>query len=153
MRFSASSRSALMVALAAAILSACGGTQPMTVTTSTAVQPATRSSEQSFRGYYSAKFTDVVGGTLPFSSLCLQFKPSGAWHSVPPNSFDNGTYLISGNELFASAQAPWSPVIYATLQGSVAATQGSGDYIVMQPTGPLYSGGTFTMTRVGKKHC
>jgi hypothetical protein len=24
---------------------------------------------------------------------------------------------------------------------------------VMQPTGPLYSGGTFTLTRTGKKHC
>ena len=96
---------------------------------------------------------NVVGSTLTFSSLCLRFTPSGAWRSVPPNVFDNGTYLISSNELFASAQAPWSPVIYATLQGTINGTQGSGYYIVMQPTGPLYSGGTFTMTRAGKKHC
>jgi len=39
--------------------------------------------------------------------------------------------------------SPWSPTIYATLQGSINATQGSGDYIVMQPNGDLYSGGTF----------
>ena len=148
-----SSRFALAASLAVLFLAACGGSQPMTAAAGTAVQPATRSSEQPFRGYYSAKFTDVVGGTLPFSSLCLQFKPSGAWRSVPPNSFNNGTYLISGNELFASAQAPWSPVIYATLQGTINGTQGSGYYIVMQPTGELYSGGTFTMTRTGKRHC
>jgi hypothetical protein len=73
---------------------------------------------------------------------------------VPPNTFDNGTYLVSAsNELFASAQAPWSPVIYATLQGTINGTQGSGYYIVMQPTGALYSGGTFTMTRKQNKTC
>lgn len=141
------------VCLAIGMLAGCGGSQPITGATSTAVQPATRARAKSFHGYYSAKFTEVVGSTLPFSSLCLRFTPSGAWRSVPPNSFNNGTYLISSNELFASAQAPWSPVIYATLQGTISGTQGSGYYIVMQPTGPLYSGGTFTMTRAGKKHC
>jgi hypothetical protein len=149
-----SSRIALAASLAVPFLAACGGSQPVTAAAGTAVQPATRAGEVSFRGYYLAKFTDVVGSTLPFSSLCLRFTPSGAWHSVPANSFNNGTYLISGgNELFASAQAPWSPVIYATLQGSVNGKQGSGDYIIMQPNGYLYSGGTFTMTRAGKKHC
>lgn len=146
-------RYALAASFAVFVLAGCGGSQPMTDSVNTGVQPATRARAQSFRGYYSAKFTDVVGSTLPFSSLCLRFTPSGAWRSVPPNSFNNGTYLISNNELFASAQAPWSPVIYATLQGTINGTQGSGYYIVMQPTGPLYSGGTFTLARAGKKHC
>jgi hypothetical protein len=147
-----SSRFAFAACLVAFFLAACGGSQPTTAAT-TAVQSATRPSEPSFHGYYSATFTEVVGGSLPFSYVCLQFMPSGAWRSVPSNTFDNGTYLISGNELFASAQAPWSPVIYASLQGSISGTQGSGDYIITQPTGAIYSGGTFTMTRAGKKHC
>jgi hypothetical protein len=147
-----SSRLALATSLAALFLAACGGSQLTTGALSAAVQLATHSSEQSFHGYYLAKFTDVVGSTIPFSSLCLRFKSSGTWSSVPPNAFI-GTYLTSGNELFASALAPWSPTIYATLQGSVNGTQGSGDYIVMQPNGSLYSGGTFTMTRAGKNHC
>jgi hypothetical protein len=147
---------ALAASLAVLFLVACGASQPTTGAASTAVQAATRSTG-SFPGYYSAEFTDVVGSTLPFSSLCLRFTPSGSssgykWSSVPPNSFDNGTYLISGNELFASAQAPWSPVGYVSLQGSINDTQGSGNYIV-QFSGAIYSGGTFTMTRVGKKHC
>jgi hypothetical protein len=146
-------RFALAVSISALLFVACGGSQPVRATAETALQPATHARATSFRGYYSAKFTDVVGGTLPFSYACLQFKPSGAWRSVPPNTFDNGTYLISGNELFASAEAPWSPVIYATLQGTINGTQGSGYYIVMQPTGPLYSGGTFTLTHAAKKHC
>jgi hypothetical protein len=145
-------RYALGTSLTAFLLAGCGGSQPMAATTNTAVQP-TRARAQFFRGYYSAKFTEVVGSALPFSSLCLRFTPSGAWRSVPPNTFSNGTYFISNNELFASAQAPWSPVIYATLQGSINGTQSSGYYIVMQPTGPLYSGGTFTLTRAGKRHC
>jgi hypothetical protein len=149
-----SSRVALAATLAAFIFAACGGSQPMTVAAGAAVQPAARPSEHSFRGYYSAKFTDTVGSTLPFSSLCLRFTSSGTWSNVPSGNVFNGTYLISGNELFASAIAPWSPVLYASLQGSVNAKQGSGDYIVMQPgNGDIYSGGTFTMTRAGKKHC
>lgn len=146
-------RFALAVSVSALLFVACGGPQPTTVTAITAVQPAARARAKSFRGYYVAKFTDKVGSTLTFSTLCLQFTPSGAWRSVPPNTFDNGTYLISGSEFFASAQAPWSPVIYATLQGTINGTQGSGYYIVMQPTGPLYSGGTFSMTRAAKKNC
>jgi hypothetical protein len=130
----------------AALLVGCGGSQPMTAGPTTAVQPATRARAKSFHGYYLAKFTDEVGSTLTFSSLCLRFKSSGTWSSVPANTFI-GTYALHGDELFAPALAPWSPTIYATLQGSVNATRGSGDYIVMQPNGDLYSGGTFTMTR------
>ena len=89
----------------------------------------------------------------PFRLCACGLRASGVWHSVPPNAFDKGTYLISGNQFFASAQAPWSPVIYATLQGTINGTQISGYYIVMQPTGPLYSGGTFTMMRTQKKTC
>ena len=146
-------RNPLTASLAVLFLAACGGSQPMTATANTAAQPTARVRAQSFHGYYLAKFTTVVGSNLNLSSLCLRFKPSGAWSSIPPNTFDNGTYLISSNEIYASAQAPWSPVIYATLQGTINGTQGSGYYIVMQPTGAIYSGGTFTMTRVGEKHC
>jgi len=153
-----SSRFALATSLAALFLAGCAASQPASGAPSPGIQPASRASEQSLRGYYATTFTDVVGSTLPFSWLCLRFTPAGLgsgykWSSVPPNSFSNGTYLLSGTEFFASAQAPWSPTIYATLQGSINGTQGSGDYIVMQPDGYLYSGGTFTMTRVGKKHC
>jgi hypothetical protein len=86
------------------------------------------------------------------ATLCLRFVPSGAWSSIPPNALD-GTYFISGNELFASAVGPWSPDVYASLQGSVNAEQGSGDYIVMQSSGAIYSGGTFTMRRERNSNC
>jgi hypothetical protein len=142
------SRFALAASLAGLFLAACGGSQPMGAP-STGVQPATRSPERSFHGYYLAKFTDEVGSTLTFSTLCLRFMSSGNWSSVPANTFI-GTYALHGDELFAPAIAPWSPTIYATLQGSISATQGSGNYIVMQPNGDLYSGGTFTMTRAQK---
>lgn len=119
----------------------------MTGEPSTRVQSATRSTAgSSLQGYYLAKFTDEVGYPLPFSTLCLRFKFSGAWFSVPATTF-NGTYLRSGTHLFASALAPWSPTAYASLQGSVNAEQGSGDYVITQPNGSIYSGGTFTMTR------
>jgi hypothetical protein len=124
----------------------------MTSAPSAGVQPATRSQQQSLKGYYLTQFTTQVGSTLTFSSLCLQFKASGAWSSVPANTFI-GTYAMHGDELFAPALAPWSPTIYATLQGSIDGARGSGDYIVMQPNGDLYSGGTFTLTREGKNHC
>lgn len=140
-------RRAFGVCAAIAMLAGCGGSQPVTATANMAAQPTARVRTQAFHGYYLAKFTTVVGSNLNLSSLCLRFRLSGAWSSVPPNTFDNGTYLISNNQIFASAQAPWSPVIYATLQGTIIGTQGSGYYIVMQPTGSLYSGGTFTMMR------
>jgi hypothetical protein len=149
MRVSVFSRHVLGICAAAAMLAACGGSQPMTGAPSAGVQPATRARAKSFDGYYLAKFTHEVGSTLTFSSLCLRFKSSGTWSSVPANTFI-GTYALHGDELFAPAIAPWSPTIYATLQGSIKGTQGSGDYIVMQPNGDLYSGGTFTMTRAQK---
>ena len=151
MKVSMSHRSVLCAGVAAALLAACGGSQTPIASSALAgsghAATQVRSKERSFHGYYLANFIDVVGSNLNLSSLCLRFKSSGTWSSVPPNTFDNGTYGISSNELFASAQAPWSPVIYATLQGSISATHGSGYYIVMRPTGALYSGGTFTMTR------
>jgi len=144
----------LSTSVAIALLAGCGGSQSqvsMSAAASSGHAAPIRLGSRSFHGYYLAKFITVVGSNLNLSSLCLRFKASGAWSSVPPNAFDNGTYLIStSNELFASAQAPWSPVIYATLQGSINGTQGSGYYIVMQPTGAIYSGATFTMTRVQK---
>lgn len=148
-----SSPLALAMSVSVPLLAACGGSQPTTDAPSTVVQPAaTRSQAQSLHGYYLATFTDEVGYPIPFSTLCLRFKSSGAWFSVPPTAF-NGTYLTSGNDLFASALAPWSPTAYASLQGSVNAKQGSGDYVITQPNGKIYSGGTFTMTREGKRGC
>jgi hypothetical protein len=149
-----SARYVLGVCAAIAMLAGCGESQATTGAASAAVQPAARARAKSFHGYYLAKFTDVVGATLPFSSVCLRFTSSSSgsgynWSSIPATTFV-GTYLISGNTLFASAIAPWSPDIYASLQGSVNAKEGLGDYIVMQPNGYLYSGGTFTMTRAQK---
>ena len=134
---------AISVGLVAAAILPNAIASPSTVASSALAFPSARS----FHGYYLATFTDEVGSTLPFSSLCLRFKPSGTWANLPNGNWFNGTYLISGNELFASAIAPWSPVLYASFQGSVNATQGSGDYIVMQSNGDIYSGGTFTLTR------
>jgi hypothetical protein len=131
------------------MLGGCGGSPASVGAPGAGVQAAARARAQSFHGYYQAKFTDEVGSTLTFSSLCLQFKSSGTWSSVPPNTFI-GTYALHGDELFAPAIAPWSPTIYATLQGYINGAKGSGDYVVMQPNGDLYSGGTFTMTRKQK---
>ncbi len=154
MRVSGFGRYALLGCVAAAILAGCGGSPPPIATPALAGRGLAVPLGRSFHGHYLAKFTDVVGATLPFSSVCLRFTSSSSgsgynWSSVPATTFV-GTYLISGNKLFASALAPWSPDIYASLQGSVNAKQGSGDYIVMQPNGDLYSGGTFTMTREQK---
>jgi hypothetical protein len=113
--------------------------------------PPVRSRERSRHGYYLAEFTRVVGSGLPFSSLCLKFTTSGTWSS--DNGGLNGTYLISGNELFASAIGYWSPPVYMTLRGSVNAKQGSGQYIVSQSTGVIFSGGTFTMARQRSSGC
>jgi hypothetical protein len=151
------SRHFLSAGVAVAMLTGCGESQPRVATPALASRGLAVPLGRSFHGYYLAKFTDVVGATLPFSSkgyVCLRFTSSTSssgykWSSVPATTFV-GTYLISGNTLFASAIAPWSPDIYASLQGSVNAKQGSGDYIVMQPNGNLYSGGTFTMTRKRK---
>jgi hypothetical protein len=147
---------ALCISIAAAMLAACGGSQPPGIGVSAiagsghASSPV-RMTSRSFHRYYLAKFTDVVGYSLPFSTLCLRFKSSGVWFSV--TSAFTGTYLTSGNQLFASALAPWSPTAYASLQGSVSAERGSGDYVITQPTGAIYSGGTFTMTRARGSGC
>ena len=146
----------LGLSAAVAILFGCGGSQPPGIGASALAGsghavPLGRLTSRSFHGYYLAKFTDVAGYSLPFSTLCLRFKSSGVWFSVT-NAF-TGTYLTSGNQLFASALAPWSPTAYASLQGSVNAKRGSGDYVITQPTGAIYSGGTFTMTRAQGSSC
>lgn len=133
-------RYALTIGAAAALLAGCGGSQPMASAPSAGDQPGTHSRQQSFHGYYLAKFTTVVGSGLPLSSLCLKFTTSGAWSSTD-NGGLKGTYLISGKELFATAIGYWSPPVYLTLQGSVKAQQGSGEYIVGQTTGVIFSGG------------
>jgi hypothetical protein len=143
----------LVVCVAIGLLTGCGGSQPMAGTVSAADhQSATPARAQSFHGYFQAKFTDDAGYPIPFASLCLEFTSLGAWHSVPPTWF-TGTFLTFGNELFASALAPWSPTAYASLQGSVNARQGSGFYVITQPSGEIYSGGTFTMKREVNNHC
>ena len=109
-------------------------------------------SSGSLHGYYLATFTTVVGSGLPFSTLCLKFTISGTWSSTD-NGGLKGTYLTSGKELFASAIGYWSPPVYMTLQGSANVKQGSGEYIVGQTTGVIFSGGTFTMTRKRNKSC
>jgi hypothetical protein len=144
-----------LILCVAALLAACGGSQPPisapAIVGSGHAAPPVRLASRSFHGYYLSKFTDVVGYSLPFTNLCLRFKSSGAWFSVT-NAF-TGTYLTSGNQLFASALAPWSPTAYASLQGSVNAKRGSGDYVITQPSGAIYSGGTFTMTRARGSGC
>lgn len=151
MRFPVFSRHVLGSCAAAAMLTACSGSPPMTGATSTGVQPATRSAEQSLQGYYLAKFTTVVGSGLPESSFCFRFKSSGSWSNTGSESF-SGTYLTAGKELFASAVWFYSPVVYLSLQGSVNAKQGSGHFIISWMNGYTSGGGTFTMTRA-KKGC
>lgn len=141
---------------AAALLAACRGAQPA-ISESDAMRQSAPSAQHAGRdeaihGYYLAKFTTVVGSGLPFASLCLKFAASGAWSSTD-NGGLKGTYLTSGTELFASAIGYWSPPVYMTLQGTVNAKHGSGDYIVSQTTGVIFSGGTFTMTGKQNKNC
>jgi hypothetical protein len=145
-----SSRFAFGAFLAAVFLAACGG-QPGTGAPSTAVQPATRSLERSLHGYYLTKFTTVVGRS-PAPSLCFRFMSSGRWYSTGTPDF-SGTYLSDGKELFASAAWPSSPVVYMSLQGSVNAKQGSGQFIVSGEAGNTTGGGTFTMTREQGSSC
>jgi hypothetical protein len=80
------------------------------------------------------------------------FTPSGTWSALH-NSGLNGTYLVSGKEVFASAIGNWSPPVYMSLQGSITAKQGSGEYIVSQTNGDIFSGGTFTMIREYSSGC
>ena len=142
---------------AVALLAGCGGLQSPIASSAfarTSFAAPGSSAERSLHGHYLAKFTTVVGSGLPESSFCLKFTSSGTWSSPPASGGGlNGTYAISRGQLFASAIGPWSPPVYMSLQGSVNATQGSGDYIVMQQNGDLFSGGTFTMTRKQNKTC
>jgi hypothetical protein len=145
------SHSAFAASLAVLFLGACGGSQPMGGAPSTAVQPATRSLEQSLHGYYLTKFTTVVGSS-PASSLCFRFMSSGRWYATGSPDF-SGTYLSAGRDLFASAAWPASPVVYMSLQGSVNARQGSGEFIISGESGDTSGGGTFTMTREQNSNC
>jgi hypothetical protein len=145
-------RHAFGVCVAVGMLAACGGSQPMTGALTTAAQPATPSQQQSPKGYYLAKFTNVVGSSLPGSSLCIRFKSSGSWSSSGSENF-NGTYLTSGKELYASGIWLPSPAFYMSLQGSVSAKQGSGTFVYSTEQGDIAGGGTFTMTGKQDKTC
>jgi len=138
---------ALCLSVAFALLTGCGGSQPMTGAPSTGVQPATRSPQKALKGYYLATFTTVVGSGP--SSLCLRFMSSGNWSSTGSGGV-NGTYLTSGKKLFASANWLPSPAVYLSLLGSINAQQGSGKFIVTAQNGDANGGGTFTMTRAQK---
>jgi hypothetical protein len=146
-------RSYALSVCAAAMLAGCGGSQPMTGAPSAGVQPATRSPERSsLQGYYRAKLTTEIGNGLPGSSLCFRFKPSGRWSSTGSASF-NGTYLISGKDLFASAIWLASPAVFLSFQGSVNAKQGSGKFTVSSMNAQVSGGGTFTMEAKQSKSC
>jgi hypothetical protein len=77
---------------------------------------------------------------------------SGRWSSTGSENF-NGTYLISGKELFASAIWLPSPAVYMSLQGPVNEKQGSGNFITSDENGDIFGGGTFTMTRERNSGC
>ena len=143
---------ALGISIAAALLAACGGSQPMAGARSTALQPAMRSLERSsLQGYYLATLTTEVGSGLPNPTLCIRFKRSGTWSSSGSENF-NGTYLRSGKDLFASGVWLPSPAVYLYLTGSVNAKQGSGKFIIPYAEEYISGGGSFTMTRA-KKGC
>ena len=150
MMVSTSSRSALCASIAATLLAACGGSQPITGAPSTAVQSATRSPQKALKGYYLATFTTVVGSGP--SSLCLRFMSSGNWSSTGSGGV-NGTYLTSGKKLFASANWLPSPAVYLSLLRSVNAKQGSGTFIVTDQNGDANGGGTFVMKGGQNKSC
>ena len=78
---------------------------------------------------------------FPGSSLCFRFKPSGALVYAGSVSF-NGTYLISGKDLFASAIWLPSPAVFLSFQGSVNAKQGSGKFTVSGTNADVSGGGT-----------
>ncbi len=145
-------RRAFGVCVAIAMLAGCGGSQPVTASPSTGAQSATRSAGQSLQGYYLATLTTQVGSGLPNPSLCIRFKSSGRWSSGGSENF-NGTYLISGKDLFASGVWLPSPAVYMYLAGSVNAKQGSGKFIIPGTSYYLSGGGTFTMTRTQSKTC
>jgi hypothetical protein len=140
--------------VAVALLAGCGGSQPVTDAASastTGVQSATRSAQESLKGYYLAKFTTVVGSGPP-SSFCLKFTSSGSWVGIGGGGL-SGTYLTSGKELFASAIWLASPVVFLSLQGSVNAKRGSGIFVLSDENGNVNGGGTYTMTGEQNKSC
>jgi hypothetical protein len=106
--------------------------------------PSVRSPERSLHGYYLATFTTEVGSSLPESTFCFRFKPSGSWSNIGSEGF-NGTYLVSGKELFASGIWLPSPAVYMSFQASLNAGQGSGKFIITNGNGAIFGGGTFTM--------
>jgi hypothetical protein len=143
----------LAASLALSALAGCAGSQPMmTGAPSARVQSATHFAAQSLQGYYLATFTTEVGTGLPGSTLCIRFKPSGRWSSSGSENF-NGTYLISGKNLFASGVWLPSPAVYTYLAGSVNSKQGSGKFIIPGSSDYISGGGTFTMTGERNKSC
>ena len=146
------SRFVLVPSVALVFLAACGASQPMTPASSTQSQPATRTPAQSLQRYYLAELTTVVGSGLPGSSLCIHFKPSGRWSSSGSENF-NGTYLISGNDVFASGVWLPSPAVYMYLAGTIGAKRGSGKFIIPGTSTSISGGGTFTMTAKQNKSC
>ena len=148
-----SSRFALAASLAALFLAACGGSQPMGSAPSTAAaQTAMRSAKRSLNGYYLAKLTAVVGRS-PASLLCLRFMSSGNWNSTGTVVDFYGTYDIAGKTLYASAAWFASPASYMTLQGPMNAKQGSGGFIVLNESGYISAGGTYTLAENQNSTC
>jgi hypothetical protein len=143
-------RYALTSSVAVAILAGCGGSQPMVGANSTGVQPSTRSPQKALKGYYLATFTTVVGSGP--SSFCLAFTSSGTWSSSGEGGL-SGTYLTSGNELYASAIWLPSPAVILSLQGPIYKKQGSGTFIVSDQNGNVNGGGTYTTTGEKNKSC
>ena len=110
------------------------------------------SPERPFNRYYLAEFNTKVGSGLPSPALCLLFTASGNWSAIHNDGL-NGTYLLSGRELFATALGDWSPRVYMSLHGVITAKQGSGTYIVSQKNGDVFSGGTFVLIREYSSGC
>ncbi len=138
---------------AALLLSGCGGAQPTSISSGTAVQPGTMDDRaQSLSRYYLTKFTTTVGNSLPESSFCFRFKANGTWRNSGSESF-SGTYLTSGKELFASAVWLPSPAVYLAVQGSVNTKQGSGHFVVSGGNGSISGGGTYTMRAAQNSTC
>jgi hypothetical protein len=144
-------RDALGICAATILLAACGGSQAPNASPILAGSGPAAPSVHSLHGYYLARFNTEVGGS-PGSSFCFRFMPSGRWNSTGSVYF-YGTYLTSGRELFASAVWFSSPAVYMSLQGSVNATQGSGEFIISGESADTTGGGTFTMTREKNSDC
>jgi len=141
----------LSICAATILLAACGGSQSPIASPVPAGSGLAAPSVRSLHGYYLAKLTTVVG-TSPASSFCFRFMSSGRWNTTGSVYF-SGTYLSAGRELFASAVWFASPAVYMSLQGSVNAGQGSGEFIISGESGNTTGGGTFTMTHKQNSSC